>query len=210
MSEQPIGRIEYLNSDGTVSSSWEFTRAREFEAVIWRNYDYDFSFRAVAYRNQEGKTIPLDFLDDIEPPVSLRVLDYDQWHKDTYKPSMIPEPVGCIEYLGPDGKSHDRTVYIDPQLFEKDIRECAWCGTPISVSVYQDQDSHTIPLGFIQTLDPPVRVNVVDYAQWHKVISQEPVENHQSFDDMFSSIRSEREKLPTSAPVRSLSLERER
>ena len=60
MAEQPIGRIEYLNRDGTVSSSWEFTKAKELEAVAWRNYDYDISSRIVAYRNHEGKTIPLD------------------------------------------------------------------------------------------------------------------------------------------------------
>lgn len=210
MPEQPIGRIEYVNHDGTISSSWEFTKAREFEAVIWRNYDYDFSFRAVAYRDQEGKTIPLDFLDDIEPPISLRVLDYAQWQKDTYKPPLLPEPVGCIDYLGADGKCYNTATYTDPQLFEKDIRECAWCGTPISVRAYRDQDSHTVPLGFIQTMDPPVRVKIVDYAQWHKAVSQEPVEKHQSFDEMFKSIQSEREKLPTSAPVLSPSLERER
>lgn len=81
MAEQPIGRIEYLNRDGTVSSSWEFTKAKELEAVAWRNYDYDISSRIVAYRNQEGKTIPLDFLNDIEPPTPLCILDYAQWQK---------------------------------------------------------------------------------------------------------------------------------
>ena len=68
----------------------------------------------------------------------------------------------------------------------------------------------THPLGFIQSLDPPVRVKIVDYAQWHKAVSQEPVEKHQSFDDMFKSIQFEREKLPTSAPVLSPSMEWER
>ena len=210
MAEQSIGRIEYLNRDGTVSSSWEFTKAKELEAVAWRNYDYDISSRIVAYRNQEGKTIPLDFLNDIEPPTPLCILDYAQWQKDTYKPPLLPEPVGCIDYLGIDGKCYNTVTYIDPQLFEKDIRECAWCGTPISVRAHRDQDSHTIPLGFIQSLDPPVRVKIVDYAQWHKAVSQEPVEKHQSFDDMFKSIQFEREKLPTSAPVLSPSMEWER
>jgi len=152
----------------------------------------------------------MNFLDDIEPPISLRVLDYAQWQKDTYKPPLLPEPVGCIDYLGADGQCYNTATYTDSQLFEKDIRECVWCGTPISVRVYRDQDSHTVPLGFIQTMDPPVRVKIVDYAQWHKAVSQEPVEKHQSFDDMFKSIQSEREKLPTGAPVLSPSLERER
>ena len=119
MAEQPIGRIEYLNRDGTVSSSWEFTKAKELEAVAWRNYDYDISSRIVAYRNQEGKTIPLDFLNDIEPPTPLCILDYAQWQKDTYKPPLLPEPVGCIDYLGIDGKCYNTVTYIDPQLFEK-------------------------------------------------------------------------------------------
>lgn len=53
-------------------------------------------------------------------------------------------------------------------------------------------------------------MKIVDYAQWHKAVSQEPVEKHQSFDDMFKSIQFEREKLPTSAPVLSPSMEWER
>ena len=66
--ERPIGRIDYLGTDGTVGDSSEFTNEDKFLAAIRDDTYSGVPMTVVLYRDKDGQTIPQDFLAELDPP----------------------------------------------------------------------------------------------------------------------------------------------
>lgn len=98
--------------------------------------------------NDRGFDVVIADLNDNERGTEL----LNSSHKDAPVESI---PVGCIEYLGSNGKVRESIEYTDAESFVRDILEENNYGTPMSINVYRQRDGSTIPLDFAQRLDPP-------------------------------------------------------
>ena len=65
---QPVGRIEYLGSNGEVGESIEYTNEYSFLKDIKEENFYGSPMSIVLYRNRSGETISQDFLSQLDPP----------------------------------------------------------------------------------------------------------------------------------------------
>ena len=75
----PVGRIDFLGTNGSVGESVEYTGAEEFVAAIKEENHAGAPMRIVLYRDSEGQTIPQDFLADLDPPPQgFQVIDMAQ------------------------------------------------------------------------------------------------------------------------------------
>ena len=64
----PVGRIDFLGTNGSVGESVEYTDAEEFVAAIKEENHVGAPMRIVLYRDGQGQTIPQDFLAELDPP----------------------------------------------------------------------------------------------------------------------------------------------
>lgn len=75
----PVGRIDFLGTNGSVGESVEYTDAEEFMLAIREENRVGAPMRIVLYRDSEGQTIPQDFLADLDPPPQgFQVIDMAQ------------------------------------------------------------------------------------------------------------------------------------
>ena len=65
---KPIGRIEYLGSNGKVGESIEYTSPYSFEKDIKEENYYGVPMNIVLYKDRDGNTIPHSFLSELDPP----------------------------------------------------------------------------------------------------------------------------------------------
>lgn len=65
---KPIGRIDYLGTDGKVSESIEYTSPYSFEKDIKEESYYGVPMSIVLYQDRDGSTIPHDFIAHLDPP----------------------------------------------------------------------------------------------------------------------------------------------
>ena len=72
---QPVGRIDYLHTDGTVRESVEYTSPYQFEKDIKEENYYGVPFTVVFYKDKDGNTIPQDFIGELDPPQSIEIID---------------------------------------------------------------------------------------------------------------------------------------
>lgn len=76
MESKPIGRIEYLGSNGKVGESIEYTSPYSFEKDIKEENYYGVPMNIVLYKDRDGNTIPHNFLSELDPPVQgLEIID---------------------------------------------------------------------------------------------------------------------------------------
>ena len=68
--EQPVGRIDFLSRNGLIRESVDYTDATQFRQDIQKENYYGVPMSVVLYRDAEGKTIPTDFLYELDPPPS--------------------------------------------------------------------------------------------------------------------------------------------
>ena len=64
----PVGRIDFLGTNGSVGESVEYTGAEEFVAAIKEENHVGAPMQIVLYRDGQGQTIPQDFLAELDPP----------------------------------------------------------------------------------------------------------------------------------------------
>lgn len=64
----PVGRIDFLGTNGDVGESVEYTDAEKFVAAIKEENYFGVPMRIVLYRDSAGHTIPQDFLKELDPP----------------------------------------------------------------------------------------------------------------------------------------------
>ena len=75
----PVGRIDFLGTNGSVGESVEYTDAEEFMLAIREENRVGAPMRIVLYRDSEGQTIPQDFLANLDPPPQgFQVIDMAQ------------------------------------------------------------------------------------------------------------------------------------
>ena len=73
---KPVGRIDYLHTDGTVRESVEYTSPYQFEKDIKEENFYGIPFTIVFYKDKDGNTIPQDFISSLDPPPqSVEIID---------------------------------------------------------------------------------------------------------------------------------------
>ena len=65
---KPIGRIDYLGTDGKVGESIEYTSPYQFEKDIKEENYYGAPMSTDLYKDKDGNTIPYDFLTRLDPP----------------------------------------------------------------------------------------------------------------------------------------------
>ena len=73
---KPIGRIDYLGTDGKVGESIEYTSPYQFEKDIKEENYYGVPMSIVLYRDKDGNTIPHGFIAQLDPPPkSFEIID---------------------------------------------------------------------------------------------------------------------------------------
>ena len=65
---KPIGRIDYLGTDGKVGESIEYTSPYQFEKDIKEENYYGVPMSIVLYKDKDGNTIPHGFIAQLDPP----------------------------------------------------------------------------------------------------------------------------------------------
>ena len=65
---KPIGRIDYLHTDGRVRESIEYTSPYQFENDIKEENYYGVPMKIVLYKDKYGATIPQDLISQLDPP----------------------------------------------------------------------------------------------------------------------------------------------
>ena len=65
---KPIGRIDYLGTDGKVGESIEYTSPYSFEKDIKEENYYGVPMSIVLYKDKDGSTIPHGFITQLDPP----------------------------------------------------------------------------------------------------------------------------------------------
>lgn len=74
---RPVGRIEYLHTDGSVRESIEYTSEYQFVKDIKEENSYEVPMNIVLYRDKDGQTISQDFVSNLDPmPQGFRVGDF--------------------------------------------------------------------------------------------------------------------------------------
>lgn len=75
----PVGRIDFLGTNGSVGESVEYTDAEQFLTEIQEENRVGAPKRIVLYRDGQGQTIPQDFLAELDPaPQGFEVIDMAQ------------------------------------------------------------------------------------------------------------------------------------
>ena len=73
---KPVGRIEYLGTDGAVGEIIEYTSPYQFEKDIREENYYGTPMNIVLYRDKDGNTISIDFLSALDsPPQGVETID---------------------------------------------------------------------------------------------------------------------------------------
>lgn len=73
---KPIGRIDYLGTDGKVGESIEYTSPYSFEKDIKEENYYGVPMSIVLYKDKDGSTIPHGFIAQLDPPPkSFEIID---------------------------------------------------------------------------------------------------------------------------------------
>jgi len=65
---KPVGRIDYLHTDGSVRESIEYTSEYQFVKDIKEENQYGVPMSIVVYADKDGNTIPIDFASELDPP----------------------------------------------------------------------------------------------------------------------------------------------
>ena len=65
----PIGRIEYLHTDGRIREQIEYTDVAEMEADLRADNDSGVPMKVTMYVDRQGKTVPHRFVYEMDPPL---------------------------------------------------------------------------------------------------------------------------------------------
>ena len=88
---QPVGRIDYLHTDGTVRESIEYTSSYQFEKDIKEETFYGVPFTIVLYKDKDGKTVPQNFIGSLDPqPKGVEIMDSPYLASDRAAENTLP------------------------------------------------------------------------------------------------------------------------
>ena len=108
---QPIGRIEYLHTDGSVRESIEYTSPYQLEKDVKEENFYGVPFNLVLYKDKDGNTIPQDFVSRLDPPPQgIEIIDLPYLAKD-----RTDEMLGQAEEIAAESavESYERFFVIE-------------------------------------------------------------------------------------------------
>lgn len=69
LESKPIGRIEYLGTNGEVGESIEYTSPYQLEKDIKEENYYGVPMNVVLYRQSDGSVVPHDYIAECDPPL---------------------------------------------------------------------------------------------------------------------------------------------
>ena len=89
---QPVGRIDYLHTDGTVRESIEYTSPYQFASDIREEAYYGVPFKVVFYKDKEGNTISREFAEHLDPPPQdIEIIDSPYLENDRTESVLPPD-----------------------------------------------------------------------------------------------------------------------
>ena len=72
----PVGRLEFLGSDGAVGDTIEYIDEAEFLRDIFEENNYGTPMVIKVYRHEDGSAIPTDFVENLDqPPQGFEIID---------------------------------------------------------------------------------------------------------------------------------------
>ena len=78
-SKYPIARIDYLHTDGSIGESCHYYTESEFLGRVKEDNYYGTPMVVNIYRDENGETIPLDFVEDFDPPPQgFNIIDFTE------------------------------------------------------------------------------------------------------------------------------------
>ena len=124
---QPIGRIDYLHTDGTVRESVEYTSLYQFEKDIKEETFYGVPFTVVFYKDKDGNTVPQDFIGSLDPqPKGVEIIDSPYLANDRAAENMLPPDERFFVIETDDGYAiwDDLTeaIYIDDEGVSEEFK----------------------------------------------------------------------------------------
>ena len=102
----PFGRIEYLHTDGRVREQVEYSDLAQFEAALKKENEYGVPMSVTLYTDREGKTVPHQFLFELDPPILGKSV--------IMNPYLPPEP--AAEISEPEEQSYIDCFYVVEDL----------------------------------------------------------------------------------------------
>lgn len=126
----PIGRLEFLGPGGIVGERVEYTDPDKFvKGILDENYA-GAPMVIVLYRDQDGNTIPQDFVSRLDPlPQGLQIVEYEQVRREQELAERLTEFLRAYEpeeYYGVDDENPEPQGRADLRLHRRSKREA--CG----------------------------------------------------------------------------------
>ena len=138
----PVGRIEYLNGDGSLRESIEYTSPYLFTKDAREDAAFEGPYRLVFYRDKDGNTIPQEFAERLDPPPqNVSVID-------------SPYPVNEPSVLQLAGELTGQEVSIDGRRFVVE----AVRGEEVSLRDLTFEGSVGFPINRVEKLDAVLRL----------------------------------------------------
>ena len=105
---KPIGRIDYLSTDGKVGESIEYTSPYSFEKDIKEENYYGVPMSIVLYKDKDGNTIPHSFITQLDPPPKgFEIIDSPYLPENALdKAKHLIDDFCCEEYQREDGADY--------------------------------------------------------------------------------------------------------
>lgn len=111
---QPVGRIEYLDDDGNVIHTDEYTSEYQFKKDIDEESSFGTRLRFYAYRDADGKTIDQAFLTKLDVPLNVYEI-IDSPYLQTIKPETPLDKAKALidEYCRTEFEREEGADYTD-------------------------------------------------------------------------------------------------
>ena len=113
----------------------------------------------------------------------------------TWNPqAMTEKPVARIDRLDSGGGVGESVLYTDPARFEADVKRETEAGEALSVVLFKDQDSQTVPHEFLFHLDPLPRGIRTEPAPSFHVGDRTPIELYDTYEEASARFRALRQQ----------------
>ena len=111
---QPVGRIEYLDEDGNVIHTDEYTSEYQLKKDIDEESSFGTAFRFYLYRDADGKTIDQSFLSKLDVPLNVYEI-IDSPYLQTAEPETLLDRAKALidEYCREEFEREEGADYTD-------------------------------------------------------------------------------------------------
>lgn len=102
--KRPVGRIDYLDTNGKVGERFYSFNEADFLRTVKNDNYHGVPMVVSVYNDKNGKTIPLDFVLDFDPPVQgFHIIDYNDMEKIFIEPKC--KVYSLTEHWANDGEN---------------------------------------------------------------------------------------------------------